>query len=194
MLPSRNFGLSFAASLVAVVFLVGCNSSGNVDSRVVALESKAATLQAKVTELESKLSDLKGRVEMNQMFKNWEGIAYLTPGSKAYSVVRMDLGNLTVSLANIVPYANGSKATLQFGNLTCAAIDGLKAKIEWGPTDKEGAPIDKEAKSKEFDATESLLPGAWNSTEIVLDGIPPTSLGFVRVSAVSHRAIRMRGR
>lgn len=186
--------LSTPVLLAVVALLSGCNSGGQDNSHVVALQTKAVSLESKIVALESQLSDLTQRVELNQQFREWEGVAYLTPGSAGYSVIRMDLGNLTVGLSNVAAYANGSKVTLQFGNLTSATVDGLKAKIEWGPVDEKGTPKNSEVKSKEFSATESLLPGNWNSTEIVLEGVPPTALGFVRVREVSHRAIRMRGR
>ena len=186
--------LSAPISLVAALLLLGCNAGGQDNTRVVALETKVVTLESRIVALESQLSDVKRRVEINELFRDLGGVAYLTPGSAGYSVVRMDLGNLTVGLSNVAAYANGSKVTLQFGNLTSATVDGLKATIDWGPVDATGKPNNSEAKSKEFSATESLLPGNWNSTEIVLEGVPPAALGFVRVREVSHRAIRMRGR
>ena len=124
----------------------------------------------------------------------WDEVAYLTPGSDGYALVKMDLGKLTVSFANVVPYANGSKVSLMFGNLTSATIDGLKAKIEWGSVDEKGMPKNSDAKSRDIKLTESLLPGAWNKTDLVLEGVPPAALGFLRVRDVGHQAIRMRGR
>ena len=185
--------LQIAVSVVALFLLASCSSGGNDDPRVAVLEAKVAALQAQVSSLDPQLAALKRQADLNKMFRDWEGVAYLTPGSTGYAVVGMDLGKLTVSLANVAAYANGSKVTLQFGNLTSATIDGLKATVEWGPTDKDGTPNNVEAKSKEFSPTESLLPGAWNTTEIILEGVPPASLGFVRVREVSHRVLRMRG-
>ena len=194
MQRTLTFSLPPPVSLAVVVLLLGCNSGAQDNTHVVALEAEVVALESKVVALESQLSDLKLRVKMNEKFQEWDEVAYLTPGSAGYSVVRTDLGNLTVRLSNVAAYASGSKVTLQFGNHTSATVDGLKAKIEWGPVDVKDMPNNSEAKSKEFSATESLLPGNWNSTEIVLEGVPPTALGFVRVREVSHRGIRMRGR
>ena len=186
----RSTPVKHVASVVVVFTLLGCGQ----DSRVSPLEEKVAVLERRVLAQEQQIETLQTQVQLQSEAKNWDQIAYLTPGSDGYSVVRMDLGNLTVSFANVVPYANGSKVTLMFGNLTSATIDGLKAKIEWGAVDEKGLPNNQEAKSREIKLTESLVPGAWNKTDVVLEGVPPVALGFLRVRDVGHQAIRLRGR
>ena len=156
-------------------------------------DERVAPLEAKVASLEKEIEQLQFQLRLQDETKGWDGIAYLTPGSSGYSVIRMDLGNLTVSLEDIAPYANGSKIKLLFGNLTSATIEGLKAKIEWGSVDEKGVPKNKEAKAREVKLTESLIPGNWNKMEVVLEGVPPSALGFVRVREVGHQAIRLRG-
>lgn len=178
MKTSRNLAPMLLASL-----LLGCSQ----DSRVPQLE-------ARIAGLEKQLEDIETRLRVQAEIGDWDSIAYLTPGSDGYSVIKMDLGHLTVNLANIAPYANGSKVSLVFGNLTSATIDGLKAKIEWGAVDDKGMPNNKDAKSREVKLVESLSPGAWNKTDVVLEGVAPTSLGFVRVREVGHQSIRLRGR
>jgi len=178
----------FLASIAIV--LVGCTQ----DSRVAPLQAKIESLEAKTSALEKEIERLQFQVRLQSDVKAWDEVAYLTPGSEGYAVVKMDLGNLTVSFANVVPYANGSKVSLMFGNLTSATIDGLKAKVEWVSVDEKGVPKNNEAKSRDIKLTESLIPGAWNKTDIVLEGVPPAALGFIRVRDVSHQAIRMRGR
>ena len=168
--------------LLALLLCVSCTQDGRVE-----------TLEAKVTALEKQIEQLQYRVRLQSEIKDWDRTAYLTPGSNGYATVRMDLGYLTVNLANIAAYANGSKVSLTFGNLTSATINGLKATIEWDPVDDKGMPKNEEAKSREIKLTESLYSGAWNRADVVLEGIPPTALGFVRVRDVSHQGIRLRG-
>ncbi len=183
--------LPYTVSLTAIaIALAGCTQ----DSRVAPLQAKVESLEAKTSELEKQLEQLQFQVRLQNDVKAWDEVAYLTPGSEGYAVVKMDLGNLTVSFANVVPYANGSKVSLMFGNLTSATIDGLKAKVEWGSVDEKGVPKNNEAKSRDIKLTESLIPGAWNKTDVVLEGVPPAALGFLRVRDVGHQAIRMRGR
>jgi outer membrane murein-binding lipoprotein Lpp len=181
--------LSEAVILVVLVLAAGCTQ----DNRVAPLEGKVASLEAKTAALEKRMEELNFQVSFQASSQGWDRIAYLTPGTDGYSAVKMDLGYLTVNLADIAPYANGSKVTLTFGNLTSATIDGLKAKIEWGPVDEKGLPKGEQGKSREISLAESLYPGAWNKTDVVLEGVPPTALGFVRLKDISHRGIRLRG-
>ncbi len=165
-------------SLLAVT---GCDQS-----------SKVTALETKMTALESELTNLKEKIELQQMLSGWDKVAYLTPGAEGYSLVKSDLGNLTVSIVNVRPYANGSKITLQFGNLTSATIDGLKTKLEWGPVDKDGMPKNAESKSRDVVFNEPLISGSWTNSDVVLEGIPPTDLGFVRLRDVGHRGVKLR--
>jgi hypothetical protein len=121
----------------------------------------------------------------------WDRIAYLTPGADGYSVIRSDLGLLTVALKNIAPYANGSRVTLRFGNTTSATINGVKATLEWGSVDEKGHAINATAKSKNVTFNEPLRTGSWTSVAVVLEGVPATNLGFVRVKDLDHTGIRL---
>jgi hypothetical protein len=193
-----NIQWSYALTLALVTPLL---SSCIQDNRVAPLEARVQALEGRLSIAERRLANALGDVEelqrkigASQFFDDLKGVVYLTPGSEGYGVVRMELGNLTVTLVNIAAYANGSRVTLAFGNLTSATIEGLKAKIEWGSVDEKGEPKNEAAKARQVTLNESLVPGAWSNTQIVLDGVPPTALGFIRVRDVSHRAIRLRGR
>jgi Protein of unknown function (DUF3251) len=115
----------------------------------------------------------------------------LTPGAEGYSVIQTDLGRLTVSLENIQEYANGSRITLRLGNPLSASINGAKGTIEWGVVDASGTPNNDNAKSKEFSFNQSLRSGAWTNVSIVLDGVPPSALGFVRIKEMGHQGISL---
>lgn len=173
--------LMYLAFLFFALLVSGCDQS-----------SKVSTLENKVASLEKEIADLKQTIELNQLVSGLDKVAYLTPGSDGYSLVKSDLGVLTVSIANIAPYANGSKVTLQFGNLSAATIDGLTVKLEWGSVDKNGTPINENAKSRDVSFKESLISGSWTNSNIVLEGVPPQELGFVRLRDVGHRGVKLR--
>jgi Protein of unknown function (DUF3251) len=82
--------------------------------------------------------------------------------------------------------------TLRFGNVLSSAINGLTATIDWGKVNEKGFADDSSAKSKEMTFNQTLQEGAWTSIPIVLEGIPPAELGFVRVSKIHHTGIRLR--
>jgi uncharacterized protein DUF3251 len=123
--------------------------------------------------------------------KNWDAIAYLTPGGEGYTVIQTDLGRVTVKLVNVQPYANGSRVTIQFVNLMSATINGAKAQLEWGSVDNKGSPKNESAKSREVKFGEDLRAGAWTNVQVVLEGVPPTDLGFVRVRDFTHAGITL---
>jgi Protein of unknown function (DUF3251) len=79
--------------------------------------------------------------------------------------------------------------TLTFGNPLAATIEGLKAKLEWGSVGADGTPDSKTLKSREVTFREKLRPGSWTKAEVVLEGLAPTTLGFVRVRNVGHQGI-----
>lgn len=155
------------------------------------LEGRLAKAESQVLKLQHEVGDLKEKREWDAVLQGWDKVAYLTPGAEGYSTVGFDLGVLTVQLTDVRPYANGSKVTLRFGNTLFSSIDGLKATIEWGEVNDKGVPDNTTVKSKDMTFAQSVRGGAWTPISVVLDGLPPAELGFVRVSKVSHTGIRL---
>jgi hypothetical protein len=103
--------------------------------------------------------------------------------------VQFSLGTLTISLVDVKPYANGSKVTLTFGNPLAATIEGLKAKIEWGSVGVDGMPDNKKLEIPRRDFQGKVPSWSMTKADVVLEGLPPTTLGFVRVRDVGHQGI-----
>ncbi|MFN9489022.1 MAG: DUF3251 domain-containing protein, partial [Betaproteobacteria bacterium] len=150
-------------------FLVaGCDGGVNIQ----ALEARVAALEQENKSLKSQVDSLGLQFEV----ESFEKFAFMRPGDDGYSPVRFDLGVLTVRLADVKPYANGSKITLNFGNLTSARINGLRAKLDWGKVDEKGVPLNDKAKSRNVTFEQALVPGSWTNVDLVLEGIPPAEL------------------
>lgn len=170
--------------------------SGCVDKTDIALiEQKQAALEQKITALEAekaaiteKLTALEVSFFVAHEIKN---MGYLTPGSDGYAVVRFDLGELTIGIEDIQPYANGSKVKIRFGNPLAATINGLNMTIDWGAVDKQGHADNNTAKTKRLEVKESIKSSSWTSATVILEGITPDKLGFIRVKDMSHRGIRL---
>ena len=125
----------------------------------------------------------------------WDEVAYLTPGTRGYSVVRTDLAAVTVSLDDVQAYANGSKVKLNLGNTTNAKLDDAKMKVDWGSVDAKGTPINDEERTKDVKDVEvlkSMFAGSWTGLEVILEGMPPDKLGFVRIHDFSNDRIALR--
>ncbi len=159
------------------------------------LGCSGSIVQRKASEQEKAIERLQEEVQslnFNRTVRSMDEIAYLTPGKSGFSVIQTTVGAVTVTLNDIQPYANGSKVTLVFGNVTSATFENVKAKVDWGPVDAKGVPNNAEAKSKDIDFKKPLNPGVWTSLDVILEGIPPTNLGFVRVHDLRNESIRLR--
>lgn len=172
-----------------LALLTGCINEEKMSS----LDLRVKHLEDTIRSLKFENQGLRSKIEDHELLRNLRELAYLTPNSAKYSIIDTDIGKLTVSLLNIQPYANGSKVTLRIGNLTTAHILGLKVNIDWGTVDSQGNPNNSDARSREVSLGEIAFSGSWMNTDVVLEGIPPASLGFVRLHDVSHRGIRLRG-
>lgn len=179
----RNFcGFVLIGSFLVIS---GCQQS----DKIAELEKRQKASEDEIAVLKVEVDAMKRDASIDKMFRDIDQFAYLTPGSDGYSVIKFNLGYLTVQIADIKEYANGSKVRLKFGNPLASNINGLTGTIEWGPVDKKGSPQNDRAKSKTFSFSTSLRSGSWNNVDIVLEGVPPTDLGFVRLKGLSHSGI-----
>lgn len=172
---------------IALMLLSACsdpNALTDLEARVSALENASASSKETVKTLERE-------VKFNELIRDLNASAYLQPSDQGYSTIRSDLGIMTIRLTDVKPYANGSRVSLQFGNISAAAINGLKAKIDWGRVDGEGMPMTDGERTREITFEKQLKASAWTNVPVILEGIPPTQLGYVRVSQVSHRGIEL---
>jgi hypothetical protein len=94
-------------------------------------------------------------------------------------------------MENVEAYANGSRVRLRWGNATGATLTDLSARIEWGSVDSAGSPDNDTQRSKEAKFSEVFRSGAWTNTTVVLEALPPMSLGFVRIKDVRHGGVRL---
>jgi outer membrane murein-binding lipoprotein Lpp len=178
---------SMAVLIALTLLLEGCAH----DTRVDVMQRQIQDMTKNLDELKKEVETLKRDSSWDRFTKDWEGIAYLTPGDEGYSVVKTDFGPLTVTLEDIKPYANGSRVSLKFGNPTSATLTDVSATVEWGSVDEKGSPRINEGKSKELPFNKSFQAGHWTTAEVVLDGIPPANLGFIRIRDLKNKGIRL---
>ena len=116
----------------------------------------------------------------------------LTPGDSAYSVLRIDVGSIALTLDAIAPAGAGSRVTVSIGNLTSAVIDGLEATVSWGTGTADGSDAVIQGQSRRVSIAKPFPSGAWTQTSFVLDGVPPAQIGFLRIAEASATGIRLR--
>lgn len=179
-------GIRYAA--VLAIFCAGCLEQGQPQVKSADIEALRADIQG----LRTEIADLKlaqSALEMDDIVDDWAEIAFLRPADTGWSPIRFSLGVLTIQMADVKPYANGSKVSLVFGNTLATTISGLAAKIEWGPVDANGSPTNGATKAKDIKFNEEIRSGKWTTVPLVLDGVSPSDLGFVRVSNLSFSGI-----
>ena len=144
----------FAPALLFCFLLSACDQFSNSDAalkhRLNDAENELTRAKSDIATLQHEVTELRQKREWDDFAKAWDKVAYLTPGAEGYSTVGFDLGVLTVQLADVKPYANGSKVTLRFGNTLSSSIDGLNATIEWGKVNERGVRDNGSAKSKDM--------------------------------------------
>jgi hypothetical protein len=132
---------------------------------------------------DARLAAIENRLDRIEKTIGQHDAVILKPGQTGYSLLATDLGRVAVAIADVQPYAGGSRVTLDFGNPTSARLTGMKARIEWGATDAHGLPkVGGNVRSVSFTAAEPLPPGSWRQYKIDLPGVPPAQLGWLRVA------------
>lgn len=184
-------GISLVSCLMAALLVACTPPNASVERRVAAAERRVASAEAEIKKFKAELQSIRATQNVDSILEKMERTAFLTPGDEGYSVVRSDLGVLTIALENVEPYANGSRVTFSIGNPLSSAINGFSAKIEWGKVDERGLAVEETVRSKKVTLSQPLRAGSWNYSAFVLDGVPPEQLGFVRVSELHHTGIQL---
>lgn len=179
--------------LIAILALQGCGEkapSTELDEKLNALSSKLDNSINDIEQLKKETS----KASMNNMFNEWETIAFLNTGSTAFQPIKTMIGTITVKIADIQPFANGSKVTLVFGNPHSANLSSIKFKIDYGSMNEDGLIKDNSEKTKEINLTETLFAGSWVKVPVVLEGLQVTNLGYVRIHDFLIESIALRGK
>lgn len=115
----------------------------------------------------------------------------LKPGDGSFSVVRLDVGSLAVSLDSVGPYGAGSLLTLSAANLASAEITGLVGTLGWGIPEADGTHAVDERRTRPLALSQGLPPGTWTRVTVTLDSVPPDQIRFIRLSEMSATGLKL---
>ena len=169
----------------------GASSNAVLQKKLNGALKNITSINAQIAVLQRDVTDLKGQATWNNFAAEMAGVAYLTPADSGYSVIKIDQGDISVALVNVQSYANGSRITLQFGNPLAATLTGVTMTLQWGETDAKGTPDNADEKSRNVQLLKPLREGSWTKESFVLDSIPASKLGFVRVTNFSHHGMTL---
>jgi hypothetical protein len=154
-------------------------------------DGKSAELVAKLDALQARIAQLEKRSEREDLIQESQLVAFLTPANQGYSVLKTEMGALTVNLESLQPSQTGTQVTLRFGNVSNATLDRVKATVEWGKSD---TGLKSEATgSREIAFAVPFPRGQWVNLGFVLDGVLPQDIAFIRIKNLEHNGISLLG-
>ena len=183
--------------------LLGCNESlpqskpQELDAKINDLSKKLELTQSQLNQTQSQLEELNlsvSQVSTNELLRSFEKIAFLKIGVSEYQPIVTHIGTITVSISDVEAFANGSKVSLLFGNPLSASIGEVKFKVDYGALDKDGVVIKDSEKTKEVNLPQRLNAASWNKVSILLEGLPVSELGYIRVHDFNVSTIFLYGK
>ncbi|WP_315708100.1 DUF3251 domain-containing protein [Brenneria uluponensis] len=161
-------------TLSAMALLAGC------------AQPQTTHVQNEIGQLNQKLRDLSDRAaaleQQNSLNANSTSGAYLLPAAKDSALIDSSIGRLSLSLSQIEPEANGTRALLVFRTLNDTALPAFSVQINWGPLDPvSGKPLDIDMQTLSLTVPQPLIPKPEVTVDVRLSDLSPEQLGFVRV-------------
>lgn len=159
-----------AVFLMGMLVFTGCNKSGPVPQSAPA-PAPPSPISEKIDKLNNQVLFLRFRLDALE-----SGEASISSEDKWYGIANTKFGAFTVSVLSVVPYLDGFKVKLQFGNLTSAHFHGAKITVDWGlPLFDENGPTGntERHKKKEFTVLNQFSPGSFTNTEVILTPAKP---------------------
>ena len=143
------------------------------------MKSEVGSLNKEMTKLTDQTIKLTQQNALNA--KSTTGV-YLLPGSKTPARLNSQLGNLQMSLSSMTPEANGTRAILVIKGESNDPLPAFTGKVEWGQN--QGTTDNYQevnVQSQQFSAPASVLAPSDVSIPLLLSGLSPEQLGFVRI-------------
>lgn len=98
MIGGVNQMKRFCSSVLVgtLLVLLGCQQNDKLVGQLADLEKRQKASEDEIAALKSAQDSLRQDFDAEKFLRDYEQVAYLTPGSDGYSIVKFDLGYLTV--------------------------------------------------------------------------------------------------
>jgi TolA-binding protein len=155
-----------------------------------ASKKELSALRVEVTTLEENLKDLAAKLGSDEYLlsqkQDRQDTLVLTLTDHTFQRLDTDTGFFLISVQEVTPYLNGYKLSLNIGNPMAAKYSGAKVKLTWNTfydarnyTEASFKEWQKNKQEKEVVLPSTLLPGTWNSIEVILAPATTDQLGDV---------------
>lgn len=113
--------------------------------------------------------------------KSTSGV-YLLPGANTPARLNSQIGTLKMSLVNIAPNADGTRATLRIQGESNDPLPAFSGTVEWGQIQgTTDAYQEVNVQQQLINAPGSVLAPSDVDIPLQLNGVTPDQLGFVRI-------------
>ena len=114
---------------------------------------------------------------------------YLLPGSNTPARLNSQVGTLRMSLVNVAPNADGTRATLRIQGESNDPLPAFSGTVEWGQIQGTTENYQEvNVKNQLINAPASILAPSDVDIPLQLNGITPEQLGFVRIHDIQPTA------
>ncbi len=108
--------------------------------------------------------------------------AYLLPGSNTPARLNSQIGTLRMSLVNVAPNADGTRATLRIQGESNDPLPAFSATVEWGQIQGTTDSFQElNVQTQLINAPASILAPSDVDIPLQLNGLTPDQLGFIRI-------------
>ncbi|AXF60362.1 DUF3251 domain-containing protein [Bacillus amyloliquefaciens] len=113
--------------------------------------------------------------------KSTSGV-YLLPGSNTPARLNSQIGTLRMSLMNVAPNADGTRATLRIQGESNDPLPAFSATVEWGQIQGTTDSFQElNVQTQLINAPASVLAPSDIDIPLQLNGMTPDQLGFIRI-------------
>lgn len=113
--------------------------------------------------------------------KSTSGV-YLLPGSNTPARLNSQIGMLRMSLMNVAPNADGTRATLRIQGESNDPLPAFSATVEWGQIQGTTDSFQElNVQTQLINAPASVLAPSDVDIPLQLNGMTPDQLGFIRI-------------
>ena len=113
--------------------------------------------------------------------KSTSGV-YLLPGSNTPARLNSQIGTLKMSLVNVAPNADGTRATLRIQGESNDPLPAFSATVEWGQIQGTTDSFQElNVQTQLINAPASELAPSDVDIPLQLNGLTPDQLGFIRI-------------
>lgn len=148
-------------------------------SEVRQMNQSVSSLNATMNKLNQETVKITQQNALNA--KSTSGV-YLLPGSNTPARLNSQIGTLRMSLVNVAPNADGTRATLRIQGESNDPLPAFSATVEWGQIQGTTDNFQEQnVQTQLINAPASILAPSDVDIPLQLNGLTPAQLGFIRI-------------